>query len=51
MISSVSPTQSSTAYTYLVTKIGNRNLKEGFLFSCFFHYAYVLSIINKPELK
>ena len=27
MISSVAPTQSSTFYAYLITKIGNRNLK------------------------
>ena len=27
MISSVAPTRSSTFYTYLITKIGNRNLK------------------------
>ena len=27
MISSVAPTRSLTFYTYLITKIGNRNLK------------------------
>ena len=27
MISSVAPTRLSTFYTYLITKIGNRNLK------------------------
>ena len=28
MISSVAPTQSTTIYTFLITKIGNRNLKD-----------------------
>ena len=28
MIISVAPTQSSTFYAYLITKIGNRNLKD-----------------------
>ena len=28
MISSVAPTRSSTFYAYLITKIGNRNLKQ-----------------------
>ena len=27
MINSVAPTRSSTSYAYLITKIGNRNLK------------------------
>ena len=28
MISSVAPARSSTSYAYLITKIGNRNLKK-----------------------
>ena len=30
MISSVAPKRSSTSYTYLITKIGNRNVKGYF---------------------
>ena len=31
MISSVAPTQSSTFYTYLITKIGNRNFESDYM--------------------
>ena len=37
MIRFVAPTRSSTFYAYLVTKIGNRNLKEG-------HFPEILKI-------
>ena len=33
MVSSVAATRSSTFYTYLITKIGNRNLKDDRAFS------------------
>ena len=56
MISSVAPTRSSTSYAYLITKIGNRNLKHTthkpglFLNSFFFHvlrWVVILLLLDK----
>ena len=51
IISSVAPTRSSTCYAYLVTKIGNRNLKSSKKLNAILHFADILSKIGSILIK
>ena len=46
MISSVAPTRLSTFYAYLITKIGNRNLKQAYLLIPVCKMNYHTDIVN-----